>query len=125
MDLRVPNEIVAEGQLVTLNYEHMPHVLLKLAREAGVRILFFSLLADSIVDNGMIRSIIVQTQVNRFAIKAKIFVDCTGLATLAHMAGAPTFRESSSMGLASVIEGVNVRKFQEYLKSRPKVRTKI
>src|SRR5262249_4127412 len=50
----------------------------------------------------------------------KIFIDCTGMATVAVASGAPTKRAETSMGLAAYIAGVDSEAFRKYDESVPK-----
>ncbi len=118
LQLRTPEELIQSGHIVSHSYENMSQVLLEMAREAGVRIHFFSLLSGVSTQEDRIEEISVQTHVSRYRVRARIFIDCTGLATLAEMAGAPVFREPSNMGLASLMGPVDLEKFEGYLRTR-------
>ena len=108
------------GHLLVTNHEMMPQAFQSLVLGAGAEILYFSTYVDSIVKDGKIEAIVVETPVGRGAIRGKVFIDCTGLATVAAESGAPTKRAEAFMGLASWIGGVDVKKFQEWEKTRPK-----
>ena len=62
----------------------------RLLRNAGVDLLFYVELTDVKVENGVITSVTVTGCGKHIEIKGKNFVDCTGDAVLAHMAGAET-----------------------------------
>ncbi len=109
-----------DGQFLVTNHEMMPQAFQEIVEESGAKILYFSTYADSIVKDGKIEAILVQTPVGRAAIRGKVFIDCTGLATVAAESGAPTKKAEAFMGLASWIGGVDVPKYTEWLKTRPK-----
>ena len=76
------------------HHELLPYVFQSLVREAGAQILFFSTYVGAIVEpdpragygswlhggpERTIQAVIVQTPTDRFAVRGRIFVDCTGL----------------------------------------------
>src|SRR5918994_284056 len=56
---------------------------------AGAKLLFHALAADVVIEGEAIRALIVETKSGRRAIRAKIFIDCSGDADLAARAGVP------------------------------------
>ena len=62
-------------------------VLLNLAVNSGVKILFHATLLDAIVENDKIKYALVATKSGIRGIKAKVFVDTTGDADLVHFSG--------------------------------------
>ena len=112
--------VLERGSLIVTNHEMLPFAFQSLVRESGGDILYFSNYSEPIIKNRKIEAMVVETQVGRGAIRAKVFIDCTGLATLAADAGAPTKREESFMGLAAWVSGVNLKRFHEFAKTRPK-----
>jgi hypothetical protein len=107
------------GHLLVTNHEILPHAFQSLVVESGAEILYFSTYAGSILENGTIEAILVETPVGQFAVRGKVFIDCTGLATVAAQSGAPVKRAEAFMGLAAWMGGVDVRRFEEYVKSLP------
>lgn len=105
--------------LLVTNPEILPHAFQSLVIEAGAEILYFSTYTDSIVRNRKLEAIIVETPVGRGAIRGKVFVDCTGLATVAAESGAPVKRSLALMGLASWMSGVDVQRYEAYFASLP------
>jgi FAD dependent oxidoreductase len=56
---------------------------------AGVKLLFHALAVDAAMDGDAIEALIVETKSGRRAIRARIFIDCSGDADLAAHAGVP------------------------------------
>ena len=62
-------------------------VLLNLAVNSGVKILFHATLLDAIVEDNAIKYAVVSTKSGIRGIAAKVFVDCTGDADLVYLSG--------------------------------------
>ena len=73
----------------------------RLLVQAGVHVLYGTLIADVIVEDGRITSAIVENKSGRGAIRANAFIDCTGDADLCQAAGAPTALFPNKNALAS------------------------
>ena len=73
----------------------------RLLREAGVRILYGTLAAGAVVEDGFIRAVLVENKSGRSAVTADAFIDCTGDADLCALSGAPTRLKKGGNGLAS------------------------
>jgi len=58
--------------------------------DAGAEIRFHSFACGAIVNAGRIKALLIETKSGRGAIRADMFIDCSGDADLAHWAGAPT-----------------------------------
>ncbi|WP_428939201.1 FAD-dependent oxidoreductase [Fontivita pretiosa] len=111
--------VLERGDLRVANHEIIPHVFQDLVIESGAQILYFSTYSDSIVKGNKIDAVIVETPVGRGAIRGKMFIDCTGLATVAAESGSPVRTEEAYMGLQAWITGVDRARFEEYDKSIP------
>ena len=70
-------------------------IMTRLLKEAGVDMLFYVELTDVEVKSNAITSVTVTGCGKHITIKGKSFVDCTGDAVLAHMAGAETMTGSA------------------------------
>ena len=81
---------------------HNPEILAliydEMCAEAGVEILYHTVLADTVKEGKEIKAVIVQTIAGLYAIKAKTFVDATGDAYLARSAGVPYERGYEKTG---------------------------
>lgn len=78
-----------------IDTEIFKYVTLKLAVEAGVDLLFHTWFADTIVEDGMVRGIIVENKSGRQVMLAKVVVDATGDGDVAARAGAPFWQTRS------------------------------
>jgi hypothetical protein len=74
------------------------------------------------VKDHKIDAALIDSHVGAYAVRAKVFIDCTGLATVAAESGAPTKKEipESELGLQVYITNVDGAKFQAWAKSRPR-----
>ncbi|SFA76612.1 FAD-dependent oxidoreductase [Selenomonas ruminantium] len=87
---------------VTQQTWHNPETLAliydEMCAEAGVNILYQTVLVDTVKEGAKITALIVQTIAGLAAIKAKVFVDATGDAYLARSAGVPYERGYEKTG---------------------------
>ncbi|MBV8062349.1 MAG: FAD-dependent oxidoreductase, partial [Nevskia sp.] len=82
-------DVFSDGNAGWFNPEMLKVVLERLAVEAGVDIWYHSHCAGARVEGGALRELIVETKSGRGAIRAARFIDCSGDADLAYLAGAP------------------------------------
>lgn len=85
--------------------------------EAGAEMLLHSLVASAIVEDSVVKGIIVENKSGRQAILARVVVDATADGDVAHFAGAETKTDNHDISLCLRIEGVNRQKFEEFKKS--------
>jgi hypothetical protein len=78
--------------------ERLKLVLLEMLREAGVTLRLHTLFARADVEGGRIRHAVVEGKGGRRALAAPMFVDATGDADLARVAGVPTEKGRRSDG---------------------------
>lgn len=82
-----------------------PHLFVlrmeKLLEELGVTVLYGTLICGADVEDGRIRSVIIENKSGRSAVSAETFVDCTGDADLCALAGEDTTLYEKGNGLAS------------------------
>lgn len=78
------------------NYANLSSTCSRLAydmmREAGVELMLSAYASDPIVQDGLVQGLFVESASGRVAVRAKVTVDATGVASLAARAGAPIFR---------------------------------
>ena len=109
-----------QGRLIVTNHEIFPQAFQSLVDDAGAKIFYFSTYTDSIVKDGWIDAVIVQTHMGRYAVRGKVFIDCTGLATVAAESGSPVKRARALMGLHGWVTNIDKARFDEWAKTRPK-----
>ncbi|HDQ14883.1 MAG TPA: FAD-dependent oxidoreductase, partial [Sediminispirochaeta sp.] len=95
-----------------------------LISEAGVRCLFHSTAVETVVEDGQIRGVIIESKSGRQAILAERVIDCTGDADVAHLAGCSYHKlpRSEMLGVSTVFNasGVDKKRFLEYAAANPK-----
>ena len=77
------------GDAQCRNPEFIKLVLLDMLREAGAKVLFYTLATDAIVEGHQLKGVIVESKGGPKAILAKVVVDSTGDADIAAYAGVP------------------------------------
>ena len=98
--------------------EVLKRVYDKLLTDAGIPFTFHAQLVDVTVDKGQVHEAICAGKSGLFAIRAKVFVDCTGDGDLAALAGAP-YEKGDTNGnmmpgtLCSLWAGINWKKVYE------------
>lgn len=95
-------------------------VLEEMVVEAGCEILYHTTLIDVLKEEGNLKYIIVHNKGGFSAYTAKCFVDCTGDADLAYLAGVPTESGnykglSQGVSLRFQMTNIDLDKFGEYL----------
>lgn len=79
-----------EKHRVQIFPEAVKDVALDMVGEAGVSLYLYAVLSEAVVSNGWLEAVAVQTRAGRRAVRGRVFVDATGDADLATMAGVPT-----------------------------------
>ena len=82
-------EMGAYGHWQCFHEEYLKLLLDQMVSEAGVQVLFHSVLCETSVDNGNLTSLTVVNKAGKQTFCADTFIDCTGDADLAVMAGCP------------------------------------
>lgn len=80
----------------TVSTEHAKFVFDDMVIASGAKLLLHTMFAGVGVRGRRVESVFVETKSGRFAIRAKVFVDCTGDADLVRKAGQPTQLGSES-----------------------------
>lgn len=79
---------VALRNWTTLDTEELKRVYDDIITQAGVKFSFFTTVYDVIVKDGSIEGVILGSKIGLFAVKAKIYIDCTGDGDLCAFGGA-------------------------------------
>ena len=96
------DRLTGEVRSGTPNYPDVSHavsyVMSQMMKEAGVRLMLSTYVADPIMDGQRICGLFVENKSGRQAVTAKVVVDATGNADLAYRAGAPVIRQTDPSG---------------------------
>ncbi|MBA4387207.1 MAG: FAD-dependent oxidoreductase [Verrucomicrobia bacterium] len=79
--------------------EQMKLLLDRMALEAGIDVLMHTLIVESLVEDGVVRGVVVENKNGRGAILARVTIDCTGDGDVAARAGASFGKGRSNDGL--------------------------
>ena len=103
-----------------IDWEIYKQVIFEMMREAGVKLLLHTLIADTIVENGAVKGIIVESKSGREAILAKTVIDATGDADVSFRAGAKCTNmfPDGHVGMPFGMSGVDIPKAVEYFKDQ-------
>lgn len=124
---------VREGGSIMTNTdsESMKYMCQEMFDEAGVKLLAHTMVVNAIVENNIIKGVIIENKSGRQAILAKVIVDCTGDGDIFSAAGAPYEQTTgrarpghiSTLGLTLEwrIAGVDMEKAFSCLKDRRKM----
>ncbi len=105
-------------------------VLDEMVREAGVELLCYTQFADCVTENGKIKYAVFTAHEGMICVSAKIYVDCTGNASVAEAAGVPTYKGDEESGIPQPgtlmfeVGGADDEKFAEFA-SRPEHPVKV
>ncbi|MBE6542571.1 MAG: FAD-dependent oxidoreductase [Ruminococcaceae bacterium] len=110
---QVFQELTARSRLADLGYSwidenepgyhSIPHdvqmiVLEEMMKERGVKILYYTIVCDAVVEDGRIQGVIIQNKSGRGFIKASCVIDSTGDGDVAAAAGVPFFKGRETDG---------------------------
>jgi len=107
---------------VVMNSAAVKPVIFEMLYEAGVEIQLFSQVTDVIKYGGCLQGIVVQNRTGQEIILAKVFIDASGDAAVAHLAGAgieETAGQSQPPSLVIRIENIDVQRLRDYLCEHP------
>jgi len=123
------------GSYVFTAQQDFKWLLLEMMEEAGVKLLFHSLIVDIIKEGDSLKGIVIENKSGRQALLAKVFVDATGDGDVAAKAGVPfvvgigpndlaakdgtPLQTMQHMGVMFRMGNVDMAKCFEYLKSHP------
>ncbi len=99
-------------------------VLDEMVKEAGVDVMLYTRFADCIIENGVIKHVILNALEGLVCVDAEVFIDATGNADVAHAAGVHTWKGDESSGvpqpgtLMFEVDNVEDEKYAAYA-SRP------
>ncbi|WP_418502437.1 FAD-dependent oxidoreductase [Flagellimonas sp.] len=79
--------------------EAVKNVALEMLLEYGIDVQLYTQFADSIVEDGEIKGVFVESKAGREAILAKVVIDCSGDADVAFRAGVPCGKGNENNGM--------------------------
>jgi len=81
------NDKVATSKWYLFDPEALKYLYFEMLKEAGVRLRVNSLIADTVVRDGTVEALVVETLLRRELIKGKVFIDATGSADIVSRSG--------------------------------------
>ncbi|EOZ95328.1 putative membrane protein [Indibacter alkaliphilus LW1] len=105
--------------------EAVKNVALEMLVENNVEVLLHMMFVDSLVENGVVKGIVVESKAGREAILAKRVVDCSGDADVAFRAGVPCEKGNENGGmqpptLMFCMGGVDTEKLRTSIVNEPR-----
>lgn len=82
----------------TINPEKLKTVMLKMLSEAGVKLQLYTFATDAIVEDSILKGVIIESKSGREAIMADIIIDASGDGDIAARAGVPYHKGRESDG---------------------------
>lgn len=83
------NDNVATSKWYLFDPEELKYLYFEMLREAGVRLRVNSLIVGTVIREGEIKAVVVETLTRRELINARVFIDATGSADLVARSGSP------------------------------------
>ena len=123
MNAALESGVWKDGNRGWFNPEALKNLLERMNIEAGAELLYFTMCEDVIVDEGIVKGIVVANKAGRSAIFAARTIDCTGDADVAFRAGVPCESGEGDSGINQPFSvrfhlgNVDLRRFGEFLKS--------
>ncbi len=116
-----------DNRITHFEVEGLKLVLDRMAEECECGVLYYTLFADTVVENGTVIGAVVQNKTGRQVIRAKRIIDCTGDGDVAAMAGCGYEQGDEDTGLCQpvtlmfTIGGVDWEKVCKFRKTDPKL----
>lgn len=117
----VPDTVGYCSTITPFDPEIFKIVVLKMLKQANVKLIFGAMLAGVIKDGNTVQGIVIESKSGRQAILAKQFIDCTGDGDLCALAGAqyetgrPQDGMTQPMTMLFKMGGVDTQKLREYI----------
>ncbi len=83
------NDNVATSKWYLFDPEELKYLYFDLLNQAGVKVRVNSLIVDTVVNEGVVEGLVVETLTRKELIKGKIFIDATGSADVVFRSGSP------------------------------------
>lgn len=110
--------------LTIIDPEEVKTTAWEIMDEAGVNVLCYTFVSDSIVENGEVKGVIIESKAGREAILAKSVIDCTGDGDVAFRAGVECHKGDKEGGmqpptLMYSMRGVEIQKLRDAICNEP------
>lgn len=110
--------------LTIIDPEEVKTTAWEIMDEAGVNVLCYTFVSDSIVENGEVKGVIIESKAGREAILAKTVIDCTGDGDVAFRAGVECNKGDKDGGmqpptLMYSMRGVEIQKLRDAICNEP------
>lgn len=110
--------------LTIIDPEEVKTTAWEIMDEAGVNVLCYTFVSDSIVENGEVKGVIIESKAGREAILAKTVIDCTGDGDVAFRAGVECHKGDKEGGmqpptLMYSMRGVEMQKLRDAICNEP------
>lgn len=105
--------------------EALKTTMFEMLREAGATVLLYTDIVDALMSGDRVEAVVVSQKEGLSALRANVFIDCTGDAIVSRAAGVECVQGRDSDGLTQpvslffIIEGVDDAKMLEYAKNHP------
>lgn len=99
--------------------EELKYVGLQMLQEAGVRPLFHALAANALVEDRVLKGVVIESKSGRHAVLAERIVDCSGDADVAARAGVPFVKGDAEgrmlpVSLTFIIRGIDAAQYKAW-----------
>ena len=107
----------------TTDNEILKRIYDEMVEEAGVDVLFFTLVSDVLKSGRTVKGVVIENKAGRQAVEGKTFIDATGDADLAVRAGVPCHKggakgEMQGVSLCFTVAGVEAEKWWTFYRKR-------
>lgn len=104
-----------------LDAEQFKYVADRMIINENIRPLLHCMVVDAIIENDIIKGVIVESKSGRQAIMAKRVIDCTGDADIAARAGVPYYKAPKEKLMSTTpifnLKNIDAKKFNDYIKN--------
>lgn len=110
--------------IVAIDPDLISYAIIKLLKKYNVSLLLYSVCNDVLVEDGLIKGVIVESKGSQIMVTGDIFIDCTGDGDIATYAGAPyeIGEENGELQPVSIIfkmKNINSEDFLTFIKNHP------
>jgi hypothetical protein len=95
----VEDDVGYSGTVTPYDPEELKMVCLEMTREAGVRLLLHTWVVGAVVDGSRLTGLLIENKSGREGVWSQVFVDCSGDADVAALAGAEFLKGRGQDGL--------------------------